>query len=379
MQLAKANKEPSARGKKRLPGATGPKRVLLLTPRLSNTSAGRMCCDLALGLDPERFQPVVCCYASWGELARELEDAGVEIFILRRRPGLDLFYMFALAREMRERRIDMVHSLNARKAYVVGVLSGLLAGVSQGVASFHDRPATKNPLLSRAGRLCGEVVGRVVVSSKAVRDSLLEERWIPPGKAVVIHDGVNPKRFHQPGQREDAREHWGFEPTDRVIGSVISRHDHVGLERLLKTVLIMKEARADVRFLISGVQGEDDSHTTFLGSHSDSPAFFAALDHLVLPQADRVVPLTLLEALISEVPVTAARRENDPDSAPAGPWAFAQRTAPTAQALATGVLALLDDAREAATLTSAGSVCARESYSIESHLAEMQALYDSLN
>ncbi len=379
MQAAHSKSESIERGRERLRGATGPKRILLLTPRLANTGAGRMCTDLALRLDRERFEPVVCCYASWGELARELEDAGVEIFILRRRPGLDLTYMFALAREMRNRRIEMVHSVNARKAYVVGVLSALLAGVRQGVASFHDRPAARKPLLSRAGRLCGELVGRVVTSSKAVRDSLLEERWIPPGKAVVIHDGVDPARFNRPGQREAARAHWGFGPEDRVIGSVISREDPVGLERLLKTVLILKEARADVRFLISGVQGENDSHTTFLGAHSDSPAFFSAIDHLCLPQADRVVPLTLIEALISKVPVTAARHANDPDSAPAGPWAFAQRTAPNAQALAAGILSLLDDARETLTLTTAGSECAREQFSIEKHVDSMQALYDSLN
>ncbi|MFT7664408.1 MAG: glycosyltransferase involved in cell wall biosynthesis, partial [Planctomycetota bacterium] len=335
--------------------------------------------DLALALDPERYQPVVCCYANWGELARELELAGVEIFILRRRPGIDLTYMFALAREMRARRIDMVHSLNARKAYVVGVLSALMAGVSKGVASFHTHPSTVNPLLSHAGRLCGEVVGRVVASSKAVNESLLRERWIPPGKAVVIPDGVNPARFNQPGQREAAREHWNLAENELVIGSVISSRDTIGLERLLETFRILSEARPELRFLVAGVHGESDSHTTFLGPSTDNPAFFAALDHLCLPRVDRVVPLTLLEALISKVPVTAGRSEIDRHQPPAGPWAFAQRTDSTPSALAAGILSLLANPRKSASLALAGAACALERHSIEHHVNRIQTLYDSLD
>ena len=169
----------------------GPKRVLLLTPRLLDTSRGRACTDLALGLDRKVVEPVVCCYAGWGPLAAELDRAGIEIFPLRRRAGLDPTFVWALASEMKRRRIDAVHSLHARRAYVVGVMAGLLAKVPTGVVSFRDLPSSTNPLATLFGRLCGELVGTVVATSDDVRQALLRKRWVPPGKTVVIPEGVN--------------------------------------------------------------------------------------------------------------------------------------------------------------------------------------------
>ena len=352
-----------------------PKRVLLLTPRLADTSAGRMCTDLALHLDPARFQPVVCCYAGWGPLARELEQAGIEIFLLRRRPGVDLTYMFALAGEMRRRRIDLVHSLNARKAYVVGVLSALLARV-RGVASFHDRPATDSPLLSSAGRLCGEVVGRVVASSEAVRDSLLRHRWVPPGKTDIILDGVNLERFERAGQREAARAHWDISDSTPLIGGLVAPEDSAGLALLSLTFDAVAQALPEARFLVCGRDGRNTSRTLFLGPYADSPAFFRAIDHLCLPRAGRVVPLTLLEALAAEVPVTAGRSESEAAQAPEGPWAFANLTPEDPMALAAGTVELITDPHAAQALVRPGRRCVQERFGMAEHVALIQALYE---
>ena len=56
------------------------RRVLLVTPRLLDSSGGRAATDLALRLDRRRVEPAVCCYDGWGPLARELLEAGIEIF-----------------------------------------------------------------------------------------------------------------------------------------------------------------------------------------------------------------------------------------------------------------------------------------------------------
>lgn len=357
------------------PAPPAPLRVLLLTPRLADTASGRLCASLALALDRRRAAPVVCCYAGWGDLARELELAGVEIFFLRRRPGADPTFMFALAAELRRRRIDLVHSLHARKAYVVGVLSGLLAGV-RGIASFHDHPAVAEPsLLSRAGRLCGEVVGRVVASSDAVRDSLLRARWIPPGKALVLPDGVDPARFARPGMREAARAHFGVGPDEFLVGGIARPEDEGDAELLREAFALVAEAEPRARLVVSGLAGPGGPRLRFLGPHSDGAGLFAALDHLCLPRADRAVPLALVEALAAGVPVTAGRARRDEGAPPAGPWAFAQLCAAEPRALARGLLALCADPDAARALAEAGRACALRDHSMDEHARRVLALY----
>ena len=233
------------------PGTSGGerRRVLLLTPRLLDTSGGRACTDLALGLDRELFEPVVCCYAGWGPLAEELEAAGLEIFPLRRRTGIDPAFALALAREIRRRRIDVVHSLHAAKAYVVGVLSGVLAGVRTGVTTFRERPEVSSAWMRKAGRLCGEIVGTVVATSPEVRDALLEERWVPPGKTLVVPDGVDLSRFERPELRAEARQVWDLDPEAPVLGVVLQSENQREWE-------LVEEAFAVVRREESVEHGE---------------------------------------------------------------------------------------------------------------------------
>lgn len=357
------------------PPAVGERRrVLLLTPRLLDTSGGRACTDLALGLDRERFEPVVCCYAGWGPLAEELEAAGLEIFPLRRRAGLDLSFAISLAREIRRRRIDVVHSLHAAKAYVVGVLSGVMAGVRTGVTTFRDRPEVRSRWVRQAGRLCGEVVGTVVATSPEVREALLKERWVPPGKTLVIPDGVDPARFARAELREQARAHWGLSEEAPVLGVVLqsaSRREWELVQEAFAYVLA-EEPRA--RLLCCGstrVQGPIQG----LGHFADTPAFYAAIDALCVPIESRSVPLTLLEGLAAGVPIATSHPPDSEGQAPAGPWGFTNLTGPGGHALGSGLLELLREREAARALAREGRACVARDYSVAQNVARIQKLY----
>ena len=353
--------------------------MLLVTPRLLDTRGGRACTDLALRLDRERFEPAVCCYDGWGPLARELDEAGIEIFPLRKRAGLDVTFPAALAAEIRRRKIDVVHSLNARRAYLVGTLGALLAGAPSGLATFRDtRLLNKSRRLAWAGRLCGEMVRTVVATSEEVRDALLRERWVPPGKTIVVPDGVNLERFAAEGQGEPARAHWGVPADAPVIGAVLQSRDSAEFELLLRAFQRVREAEPRARLLVAGVdlaalpKVEGVQGVGFFG---DSPAFYAAVHVLCVPFASRIVPLTLLEGLAAGVPIAASLRVDDEGVAPLGPWAFANVTRPGARALAGGILDLLREPDEARDLARAGRSCVEADHSIAANVERMQALY----
>lgn len=348
--------------------------MLLLTERLLDDAAGRATTELALRVDRDRFEPVVCCYAGWGPLAEELDRAGIEIFPLRRRSGLDPTYVLALAHEIRRRRIDVVHSLHAAKAYVVGVLAGALSGVRVGVATFRDRPRMDSRHLRGAGRLCGEVVGSVVATSSEVAEALFRERWVPPGKTLVIPDGVSIQRFAAEGRRGPARALWGVPPEAPLVGAILQTDALHELELLRAAFERVRARRPDAWLVCCGVRGGDEQ-VLGLGPFTDSPALYAAIDVLCVPHASRVVPLTLIEGLAAGVPIAASRRGVDDGLAPAGPWAFANVTAPGADALASGILELVEDELAARALVREGSACVEADFSVAANVQRVQELY----
>jgi len=356
------------------------RRVLLVTPRLLDTRGGRAATDLALRLDRTRFQPAVCCYDGWGPLAQELDLAGIEIFPLRRRHGLDLSFPLALAQEIRRRDIEIVHSLNARRAFLVGSLGGLLAGVSRPLATFRDtRLLAESRRLAWMGRLCGEMVRTVIATSDEVRDELLRQRWVPPGKTVVIRDGVNLDRFSFEGAAGPAREHWSVPLDAPLVGAVLQSRGTAELSLLLETFEELRREEKDARLLIAGIDLFEvplPEGATGVGVYGDSPAFYAAIDVLCVPLATRTVPLTLLEGLAAGVPIAASLRPSDEGLPPEGPWAFADVTRPGARALAGGIHELLRERDEARTLARAGRDCVAHDHSIDANVARIQALYD---
>jgi glycosyltransferase involved in cell wall biosynthesis len=354
------------------------RRVLLVTPRLLDTRGGRATTDLALRLDRSRFEPAVCCYDGWGPLAEELMRAGIEIFPLRRRSGLDVTFPLALASEIRSRRIDVVHSLNARRAYLVGALGGLFAGSQTSVATLRDtRLLSESRRLAWLGRMCGEMVRAVVATSEEVREELERERWVPPGKTVVIRDGVNLARFDLQGAEAPARAHWGVAEDAPLVGAVLQGRGSEELALLFDAFGRVRREEPHARLLIAGIglTGAIPDGALGVGAYGDSPAFYAAIDVLCVPLATRAVPLTLLEGLAAGVPIAASLRPLDEGLAPEGPWAFANVTPPGAQRLAMGILELLREPDEARALARAGRSCVEADHSIDANVASIQALY----
>ena len=67
-------------------------RVLQITPTLVPYGAERLAANVACGLDPQRYQVsmVSLLDGQSGDLRKELEDHGVQIFELHKRGGFDM-------------------------------------------------------------------------------------------------------------------------------------------------------------------------------------------------------------------------------------------------------------------------------------------------
>jgi len=148
---------------KQIIAAQQPKTRALLTELVVN---------LVKGL-PSEYEITVCCYDSLGPLADRVRDRADVLFIPRK-PGFDLPFIFKLRKELRGRKIDVLHAHN-HTAFFYGTLAAKLAGVRKVVYTEHGRTGPLSRKARFAHRMLSRFVDRVVVVADCLKEALVRE------------------------------------------------------------------------------------------------------------------------------------------------------------------------------------------------------------
>src|SRR5436305_5299334 len=114
-------------------------RVMHITDNLGAGGLEQVVVTICRTIDRSRFDPSVLCLSFKGALAARLDDLGVPVFELPRTPGRPNYFAFrAVARILRDQRIDVVHTHNTGP-FIDGGLGALTAGVRTLVHTEHGR------------------------------------------------------------------------------------------------------------------------------------------------------------------------------------------------------------------------------------------------
>jgi glycosyltransferase involved in cell wall biosynthesis len=158
---------------------------------------------------------------------------------------------------------------------------------------------------------------RVVAVSDEIASEMMN-RGISSQKIIIIDNGVNLERFRVI-RNDDLRNSFGFNGTSKVIGTIASLTSEKGHIYLLEAARQVIDKCPECRFLIVGDGGqrqflaEKTSHlglaekVLFAGSRKDVPEILLMLDVFVLPSLKEGLPMALLEAMASKVPVIATK------------------------------------------------------------------------
>lgn len=266
----------------------------------------------------------VVAVCSDGPLVARLRDGGIRVETVtfsRRLASLDHFAAYAaLVRLFRAERFDMVH-VHTPVAAFIGRLAAARAGVPCIVYTahgfyFHDRMA---PLKRLAFIALEWLAGRVthVLFTQADEDAETARRHglCRTGVIEAIGNGVDPGLFH-PGHetRGEVRRRLNT-PDDAVVVMVIGRLiAEKGYGELLAAV-----RRLDVHLWVVGerlasdharsVDAEIDAargpRLHLLGPRDDVPELLRAADIFTLPSHREGMPRSIIEAMMSRLPVVA--------------------------------------------------------------------------
>ncbi|MDY6876433.1 MAG: glycosyltransferase [Chloroflexota bacterium] len=286
-------------------------------------------------------QPVVCTFRD-GPLRQDIEQLGIKVEVLPQRRysvvALPLFIADmihickSLAELIEKHKIDVLqtHLLRSLDFLVLPLL--YTTNLRVVLWTFHnasfeltaDRlPGHKwlltpkkysHRFLYRWGSHLG---GDFIAVSDKVAKAMLRTIGPIQDKVTVICNGVDVKRYQKPGDRIKVRSQLGLQAKTRLVAIAATLKEQKGHRYLIEamTSIVPRYPELHVLFIGDGdLRGELQAQVKrlgmgdrihFLGNRSDVPELLAASDFFVLPSLWEGLPMALLEAMATGLPIVA--------------------------------------------------------------------------
>jgi glycosyltransferase involved in cell wall biosynthesis len=367
-------------------------RILHLITRLPVGGAERLLVDVVRGLDRARFESIVCCIQEKGELAAELEAAGVAVHCLGRmqRKRFDWRAVRDLVRLMRGQRIDVVHS-HLYHANLYGRIAALCARVPA-VASVHNTYARRKFHREVLNRLLSKASARVIAVSEDVRRDLMRYDGIAEEKIVTIPNGIDVDRMRTALTRHEARARLGIGGDEIIIGCVARLEEQKGHRFLLEALALLNASGGAPRFslVLAGdgrLRAELEQRaaalgvaavTRFLGTRQDVGEILKALDVYVMPSLWEGLSIAMLEAMAAGLPLVIS--DVSGVSQVVGDDEFGVKVpVGDAPALARAIRALAEDPARRSALGAAARQRVLAKFSPAAMLADLARLYEEVS
>jgi glycosyltransferase involved in cell wall biosynthesis len=163
-------------------------------------------------------------------------------------------------------------------------------------------------------------VNRLIAVSEEVKASITKTLpAIPQKKIIAICNSVDVQRYSKHSERTALRHELGLGEQQRVAAVVATFKEQKGHRFLLDALQEVVRQFPDLKVLFAGdgelrtaLQAQSlelhlENNVLFLGNRDDIPNLLAASDYFILPSLWEGLPMALIEAMASGLPVIATR------------------------------------------------------------------------
>jgi glycosyltransferase involved in cell wall biosynthesis len=372
---------------------TTPRRkVLVLIKCMGHGGAERLVVSMMRRRDRDRFDyEVAYVLEDRNTLVPQLTEAGVPVHSLGARGNHDLRWTRRLRTLLTEGRFDIVHSHLPYAATFGRLVAATLPARRPALVYTEHSMWDKMALAVKAlNRVTIGLDDRLLVVSEACRQSL------PPAlrrRATVVVHGIDLEPIDEARRRHEeyrgaVRAELGVADGELLALTVAGLRWPKGYDILLPAARRVVDRGVPVRFVAVGdgplrrdlerqhtALGLGD-HFRFVGERDDVARLLAAADMFVLPSRQEGLPLALMEAVCSGLPVVATSVGELPNLLTDGTDA---RVVPPEEpsALAEAVLRLVSDPALRARL-SAAALGLSDRFDVRRCVHEVEAVYDEV-
>ncbi|HYC01360.1 MAG TPA: glycosyltransferase [Candidatus Limnocylindrales bacterium] len=357
-------------------GAQEQLRVGLVIGQLTYGGAESQLYELARGL-LQQCHPVVYCLSGKDQpYGQRLREAGVPVRVLASRGSFDVGRVLALARALREDRIQIVHAFLFLASAYAYLATRLARGMAL-VTSARNCKLEPHPVRRAIMRQAMRSSCTVICNSREMARFAVDNYGAPAHLMRVVYNGVDTTRFDV-----ERRAHSGLR-----IGTVGRIEAQKNLDMFLDAAERVRRQRPDAHFIIVGdgslrqrYQSEVERRglaaaVRLPGTTADVPGFLAGLDQFWLTSDWEGTPNVVLEAMAAGVPVIATRVGGTGEVIDHGTSGFLVE-AGDAAAVTKFALELAGDAALGQRIGEQARRAARERFSIPAMIAGTRAVYD---
>lgn len=294
-------------------------KILQVIPYFCFGGAETMCENLCYALIGQGHDvTVVSLYGEKTPISRRMETAGVRIRYLDKKLGLDLSMVPKLRRIMKEEKPDVVHTHLDVIKYAVA--AARLAGVPGCVHTVHN--VAEKEAEGKAQKIINGFYFRLgwsvpVALSPEVQASIVAFYGLEKKRVPVAYNGVDlsrclPKEHYSAGENFHIlhigrfNEQKNHEMLLRAFQKLTLNHPNLRLDLLGDGELRQKmESLAEDL----GIQEK----VSFLGSQSNVYPYLHDADLFLLPSRYEGMPMTLIEAMGTGLPIVATAVGGVPD------------------------------------------------------------------
>lgn len=360
-------------------------RVGLVIGQLTYGGAESQLYELARGLasarDGDRADQAPCdvfvyCLSSKDEpYAGRLRRAGVEVRTIEAHGSFDLRRVVALARALRQDRIDLVHAFLFLASAYAYLATRLNSGIALVTSARNCKPES-HPLRRLVMRRAFAASRAVVCNSREMERYAVAHYGAPPSRTRVVYNGVDVDRFSRP--------HVAHEGLHIATVGRIEKQKNLGVFLSAAEGFLREHPRT--RFTVVGdgsLRGHyiDEARrrglagaVTLPGTTADVPGLLAGLDQFWLTSDYEGTPNVVLEAMAAALPVVATRVGGTGEVVEDGCTGLLVGAGDADAVLGAG-LRLAADPAAAAAIGRAARETVRERFSLDAMVAATRAVY----
>jgi glycosyltransferase involved in cell wall biosynthesis len=289
-----------------------------VVPVFSAGGAETMCVNLSISLKQLGNEVlVVSLYSKHTYLSQHLEDDGIQVFYLDKHAGFDVNTVKKLTKLVKKEKPDVIHSHLYASRYAT--TAAMLGGVQKRIQTIHT-------IAQKETTTSGKIINSFFFShchlvpvalSDEVQQSIQQVYSLPKEKIPVINNGIHlqqclPKTDYSLKNKITILHIGRFaEPKNhkmlvKAFSEVSHSHPNVILQ-LIGDGKLMGEIKEEVDVL--GIK----NRVEFLGLQANVFNFLHGADIFILPSVYEGMPMTLIEAMGSGLPIIASNVGGIPD------------------------------------------------------------------
>jgi glycosyltransferase involved in cell wall biosynthesis len=263
--------------------------------------------------------------------------------------------LVGLARYIKRHNIDIIHAEYKPRDAFYAVLLAKLAGIKS-IVHVHSE---YGDWIRGCVRWAMQEADGILVISQFVGRSVIAAGF-PPEKVYCVHNGVDPKIWHDDTDRNLVREEFDLSSEAPLLVSISRLDPQKGHKLLLQALALVRNQVPAIKLLIVGGEAPEvgdsygsvlqrltheldlDEQVIFTGPRSDVQHILAASDLFALPADGEGFGLSFAEAMAMKRPVVGLDNGGTPEVVEHGKSGLLS-PAGDAQQLAEHILALVDD------------------------------------